>query len=220
MRLFEIISIIRHDVASGALDWDRFTHHLEHVDGLRFAYPAMALAERLAPGTVDATALDRMRAAATARMRRVIDPLSPADAQRLDVLSMQERFMWSATPREHLRRVAHMLVPAPVGHSPVRLMRKYGERAYRLIRRNVAVRRTDETRGTVERETVERETVERDTVERDTLPRGTVERDTVERGRLPRGTLARGTVERPTVHRATTEPAVPGPESIPNQSRG
>lgn len=139
IRLVELVLMIRRDAGSGALDWADASALLRRVGGVRFAYPAFALTERLVPGTIGPGVLRSVTDAATPRMRAVVAATTPAAAQRLDVLSLRERFMWCATPADYLRRLAHMLAPAPAGRSLRRLGRSYLERVYRLLGGRVSV---------------------------------------------------------------------------------
>lgn len=146
VRLVELVLVARRDAASGELVWPELARLLEDVGGTRFAYPALALAERLAPGTVDPAVLGPATRAATPRMRRIVEGTSPGRAQRLDMLPLAERFMWCATPLDYGRRLAHMAAPAPAGRSLRRLADTYAERAYRLLRGRVGTGR-EEVRG-------------------------------------------------------------------------
>lgn len=139
IRLVELVLMVRRDAASGALEWAELLRLLRRSGGARFAYPAFALAERLVPGTMDPGFLRSMTDAATPRMRAVVADTTPAGAQRLDGLSLRERFMGCATPRDYARRLAHMLAPAPSGGSLRRLAGQYVERAYRLLAGRVTV---------------------------------------------------------------------------------
>ncbi|MBX6365089.1 MAG: nucleotidyltransferase family protein, partial [Gemmatimonadetes bacterium] len=134
VRLVELVLVIRRDAAAGALDWGALLDALAEAGGLRFAYPALELAEHLAPGTVPPAARERLAADATPAMHRVLARLTPATAQRLDGLSLEERFMWAATPAERLRRGAHAVWPASAGASLPRLARIYGRRVWWLLR--------------------------------------------------------------------------------------
>jgi hypothetical protein len=134
VRMVELVLMIRQDVESGALDWDEAAALLRALGAARFAYPALAMAERLVPGTLEPRFLASLTSAATPRMRQVVAARTPASAQRLDVLSVRERFMWCQTPGDYLRRVLHMAAPPPAGGSPRRLGRMYAERAFRLLR--------------------------------------------------------------------------------------
>lgn len=140
IRLVEIVLMIWRD-AGRSLDWAELLDMLERAGGVRFAWPALALAERLAPGTVDPATLRALEAAATPAMRSVVSNLCPANTQRLDVLPLRERFMWCSSAADYARRFLHMLVPAPAGRSPSRLRELYAERLWRLYRRNVSVGR-------------------------------------------------------------------------------
>lgn len=140
LRLVEIVRVVRADTAAGRLHWAELIAWLERTDALRFAYPALELAERLAPGTVDPDARAALAAAATPRMTRVLAGLRPADAQRPERLSIEERLMWARGPAEHLRRALYMLWPQWIGASPRDLRRLYTERLRRLLRRTVSWR--------------------------------------------------------------------------------
>lgn len=137
IRVVELVLMIRRDSESGALDWGELRAVLDRQDAGRFVYPAFAMAERLAPGTVHRRLLESLTSAATPAMRSVVSIRSPAGAQRLDVLSLRERFMWCATPGDYVRRLVHMAAPAPAGRSVRRLAAKYVERVYRLLGRRV-----------------------------------------------------------------------------------
>jgi hypothetical protein len=140
IRLIEIVLAARAG-AGRTFDWDALLELLRDAGGLRFAWPAFALAERLAPGTVPTAALRTLESAATPAMRSVVRDLEPSDAQRLDVLTLRERFMWCRGPVEHARRLAHMLFPAPAGRSPSRLASLYVDRARRLLRGTIELSR-------------------------------------------------------------------------------
>jgi hypothetical protein len=137
IRLVELTWVIRRDVERGALDWAEAADAAEEVGALRFAYPALALCERLAPGSVPPEILARFGARATPAMRRILDRVTPATAQRLDRLSIEERFMWAGTPVERARRLAYALWPAPAGNSVGELGRIYARRAWRLAQGRV-----------------------------------------------------------------------------------
>lgn len=137
LRLVEIVRVVRQDSAAGALDWRSLHHLLESVGALRFAYPALELAERLAPGTIDPRLRAEARAAASARMRRIVADVTPGTAQRFEALSLEERFVWAAGPVETARRAASLLWPARDAGS---LRRIYADRWFRLLRGRVSVR--------------------------------------------------------------------------------
>ena len=144
VRLVELVWVIRRGLASGALRWNRLLERMEALGASRFVYPAFALVDRLAPGTVDADFLAELQPHVPKRMATVLERLTPATAQRLDRLSLAERFMWSRGPLETLRRLAYMAWPASAGDSWDRRGRIYVERGFRVLRRRVSLGSADE----------------------------------------------------------------------------
>jgi hypothetical protein len=140
IRLIEIVYMTRTG-AGRSFDWDHLITLLRDAGGLRFAWPAFALADRLSPGTVPVHAMHALENAAPPALRSVVHDLGPSDAQRLDVLTLRERFMWCRGPVEHARRFAHMLFPAPAGRSPVRLASLYADRLRRIVRGRIELSR-------------------------------------------------------------------------------
>ena len=57
IRLLELVLVIRGDIETGRLDWRELSSLFDSTATGRFAYPALALAEELAPGTVEADLL-------------------------------------------------------------------------------------------------------------------------------------------------------------------
>lgn len=94
LRLLEIVRVIRADRASGRLDWDEFLSMTKRTGAARYAYPALALAEELAPGTVDARALVLGRRASTWAARHAVARLSPAGGSS-DSRSALRQLMWT-----------------------------------------------------------------------------------------------------------------------------
>ncbi len=137
IRLVELALVVRRDAESGTLDWREVVEAAEEVGALRFAYPALHLCGMLAPGSVPGEAMARFAARATPRMRRVLARLTPGTAQRLDRLSLEERFMWAGTAAERARRLVYALWPAPAGRSLAGLGRIYAGRAWRVARGRV-----------------------------------------------------------------------------------
>ncbi len=148
IRLVELVWVTRTDVAAGRLAWDDVAFLLERAHALRFAFPAIELAERLVPETFDATLLTNLRAAATPSMRRVIADLGPGDAQRLDRLSVEERFMWARGPLETARRLARFFFPSGTDVRLRSLGSMQWTRLHRLFRGRVSLRRSREVPGT------------------------------------------------------------------------
>jgi hypothetical protein len=76
------------------------------------AFPALHLAERLAPGTVDPAVLEQLAAAAPPRLRRFVDNSTPASAQRLHPYPRGERYVWVASLRELVGALAEVAWPS------------------------------------------------------------------------------------------------------------
>ena len=132
VRLVELVLVIRADRAASRLEWEDLSSMLERVGAERFVYPAFALAERLAPGSVDRDFLKRLTRAATPGMRRVLERLRPSTAQQPVEVSLGERFMWASGPIEHLRRAVHLVWPPEVAGSWRRLFNRYRDRFNRV----------------------------------------------------------------------------------------
>ena len=132
MRLVELILMIRRDRETGALDWSEAEELLDKLHAKRFAFPALALAERLAPGTIDGGLLSRARRAATRLTRHVVDRITPATPLLADRVSLAHRLMWVSGAAEALRRVGLMVGPVRSVSLPI-TMRTYGIRVRRLF---------------------------------------------------------------------------------------
>jgi hypothetical protein len=111
LRLVELVLVIRHDTGSGRLSWLDFAALAAATDAFGYAYPALALAEQLAPGTIPAEVLAGSARAAPRRAIAVVRRHSPATAQRLGRMSLAEHFMWTRSPGGWARQVAADLVP-------------------------------------------------------------------------------------------------------------
>jgi hypothetical protein len=99
---------------------------------LRFAYPMLALTERLAPDTVDAALLSRLSNATTARARAVTSTLSPTAPILDQRFTLSGRLIWASGLRATLRRLWRMVAPLE-GASRSRQLRTYRHRAIRLL---------------------------------------------------------------------------------------
>jgi hypothetical protein len=122
-------------VEAGRLSWPAFLEAGERTGALGYAYPALALAEKLALGLVPAAVLGHCAARAPAAVRRAVERLTPATAQRIERNSVGEHFMWAEGWRGRLRLLASDILPA-VRWPEFR--RIYEERAWRLIRGRVS----------------------------------------------------------------------------------
>ncbi|HEU4721917.1 MAG TPA: nucleotidyltransferase family protein [Gemmatimonadaceae bacterium] len=132
LRLTELVLVTRRAAARGALDWTAVEASLAERESLRFAYPMLVLADRLAPGTVDAALLARLRRASTWRALAVTDALTPT-APVLDTqFSLRRRLMWAAGVRATARRLWRMVAPLEGADARGRL-RTYRHRVIRLL---------------------------------------------------------------------------------------
>jgi hypothetical protein len=113
IRLIELVRVIRRDRRLGLLDWAGFEAAVEESGGWRFVYPALALVERLAPGTIDRDVLDRGRHAATRLGRLVADRFTPTKPLIDDQFSIAERLMYVVNARQGVRWLGHWLNPNP-----------------------------------------------------------------------------------------------------------
>jgi hypothetical protein len=95
IRMTELALVIRRDVAAGTLLWPEFLSTARRVGALGIIYPAFHFAERLLPGTVPAEILEISASAAPRALRRHLEGLTPATAQRVGRISMTQHFMWS-----------------------------------------------------------------------------------------------------------------------------
>jgi hypothetical protein len=136
LRLVELVLVIRQDVRAGGLSWDAFLEVGDRTGALGYAYPALRLAEKLAPGVVPGGVLDRCAAKVPEVVRDALEKLTPATAQRIDRNSVGEHFMWTQGWQDRLRQLALDLQLR--GRSWPELRRVYEERAWRLIRGRVS----------------------------------------------------------------------------------
>jgi hypothetical protein len=95
LRLVELNVVIRADAATGKLDWQSFLDLGRRTGVAHLAWPALALTDALTPGLIPPVVLAEMKATVPRAVRRVIEGLRPATAQRLDRLSLREHFMWA-----------------------------------------------------------------------------------------------------------------------------
>jgi hypothetical protein len=138
VRLIELVWVMRGHGRTDPVDWPELTKLLDRQRAAAYVYPGVALAERLAPGTVPPDAMSMLERAAPPRVRRVIDRLEPATAQRLETVSVEESFMWAVGPLDHLRRLGRVLWPTWAG-SPAGVLRVQATRARQLLARRVSI---------------------------------------------------------------------------------
>jgi len=104
--------VAQRDFAARAGRWEAFGELVARTGSARFVFPALDLAERLVPGTIDGRVLARITAAAPRRLQRLVRRLEPATAQRLHPFpALRERFVWLASPREVLAALLWLAWP-------------------------------------------------------------------------------------------------------------
>jgi hypothetical protein len=133
IRLIELVLVLRREYTNSA-QWADLSALLERSRAEAFVYPAFELAERLAPGCVDADFRRYLAGHAHSRLVRVVDGLRPASAHRVERLSLEERLLWARGPWQTLRRLAYLAWPTRAGRSRRPLRAVYRERWYRLVR--------------------------------------------------------------------------------------
>jgi len=133
LRLVELVMVARRDRGRD-LDWHACLDRLKRA--APFAYPALDLAERLSPGTVDAEVLNRLRAQVPARVRQFVDRIAPSTAQQLYRRSYEGRFVWTTSSRQRLASLIKWLWPRRSDGTrlPTRVaLRVTGQRLRRLL---------------------------------------------------------------------------------------
>jgi hypothetical protein len=126
IRLVELVLAFRAGVDAAALEAFLRERRMAHR-----VHPAITLAERLAPGTVDPRLLRALDEAAGPRLRRTVAALDLAYLQRLDQPVAGGRAFGARGPADDLRAALRWVVPFS---SPARLAQLYGTRFRRLFR--------------------------------------------------------------------------------------
>ena len=130
LRLVELVLVIRNDTASGRLSWPDFAALATAADAFGYAYPALAFAEQLAPGTIPRHILSESARAASRRAVGIVRRLTPATAQRIGRPSLAMHFMWTRGMEGWARQIAADLVP----HASLRRsLEIYRARAWQLL---------------------------------------------------------------------------------------
>jgi hypothetical protein len=133
LRLVELVFVVRRASSLGTLDWAAVESSLAERESSRFAYPMLALTERLAPGTVDGDVLARLGDATTPRARAVTSRLSPTAPIFDRGFSLRSRLIWTLGALATLRWVWSMIAPLE-GVSRADQLRTYRHRTMRLLR--------------------------------------------------------------------------------------
>jgi hypothetical protein len=132
VRLVELVLVIRYSVGDGSLVWEDLGRLLALTRTERFVYPALELAERLVPGTLDGEFRARLHRSATPRLRRVVERWWAAGIQSPGG-SLDGWFMWARGPIEMLGRIAESVWPSDDVVTMRALGRVYALRWRRLV---------------------------------------------------------------------------------------
>jgi hypothetical protein len=111
LRLVEIVRVIRAGRATGRLDWNEFPGMLRRTGAARYAYPAFALAEELAPGTIDARVLNLCRRESTWAARHTVARMVPAGGSP-DQRGALRQLMWTRGTVAIAQRAMRNIWPA------------------------------------------------------------------------------------------------------------
>jgi hypothetical protein len=111
VRIVELILVIRGDLAGGGLDWREFARLLDRTRLWRFAFPALEMAERLAPGLLDPPFRQQLVSRATRLSRRVVERLAANGIQGWSERHLDEHLMWFRGPIELALNVSELLWP-------------------------------------------------------------------------------------------------------------
>jgi hypothetical protein len=130
IQLVELVLVARRDFQT-AVAWDEMMAVLAAARAERFAFPALALANRLAPGAVPDRVLHTLGADATPRLRRVVNGTGPG---LMDQAGASGAFAWTKGPWEALRRALFMVWPQEEGRTVSDVIEIYRRRFYRVTR--------------------------------------------------------------------------------------
>ena len=111
LRLVELVLVIRRAESLGRLDWDAVDASLGSRRTRRFAYPLLVLTEQLAPGSVPAQVIARLRADTTRRIRDVTSRFTPTSPILELRFSLSQRLLWTSGVRATVRRLWRMVSP-------------------------------------------------------------------------------------------------------------
>jgi hypothetical protein len=112
VRLIELVLVAQRDFAGHPERWRAFGDLIARTGSARFVFPALDLAERLVPGSIDARVLSDIAEATPWRLRRLVRRMTPATAPRLHPYpAIRERFVWLASPREMVAALLWLMWP-------------------------------------------------------------------------------------------------------------
>ncbi|HXQ29589.1 MAG TPA: nucleotidyltransferase family protein [Gemmatimonadales bacterium] len=140
IRLVELVLVAQRDFAGQPERWRAFQELLQTTGTARFVFPALDLAERFVPGSIDAHVLRSVEALTPRRLRRLVLATQPAWGQRLHPFpGLRARFVWVASPREALAALRWLAWPQASG-SWWEALGAQVRRLRRVLRRIVPVR--------------------------------------------------------------------------------
>lgn len=131
LRMIEMALIIRHDVVSGALQWDAFIDQARRAGALGIIFPALYYTDKLAPNLIPDDVLEACAIAAPKAVRRYLAEFTPATIQAIHRVSLRERLLWSEGWYAVARQVGHDLLPAI---SSRHIWKHYWQRGMKAIR--------------------------------------------------------------------------------------
>lgn len=136
VRLVELVLLARAEFIGRPDRWDEMRDLMRRYQVARVTYPALALADRLAPGVVNAHALRDAEQDAGPRLRAAVRRRSPATAQRLHPMPRFDGLRWARTPGEVLVSLTDLVWPFDASQrrmSPREVVAVYRRRAQRLL---------------------------------------------------------------------------------------
>jgi hypothetical protein len=111
LRLIELTLVIRTDRERGLLNWDAVFDLLDRSRASRFAYPALALVERLDPGLVGEAVVARARRGSTRRIIALAEHYTATAPILPRANSIAGPMRWARTPRDHWRALRYLALP-------------------------------------------------------------------------------------------------------------
>jgi len=138
LRLVEMVLVIRESQRLPKWTWNEVVELGLQTKTLASAYPALALAETLAPGTVPENVLWKCKSDAPRAVVHVVANLSPATAHRMVRCSLQERYMWTSSLHGKIKQLLYDVVPLD---QPFRSWAKiFKIRIWRILRGRLSLR--------------------------------------------------------------------------------
>jgi hypothetical protein len=133
LHLAELAFVIRQDTSRGHLRWTELADLLASTGTARFVYPALELAERLVPGTIDPLVRQQITAVSTSRMRHVVDAIDATGLEGFMQRSLTDKLMWARGPRELVQNVSEVLWPTVQPSDSSSRWATYGRRLKLLL---------------------------------------------------------------------------------------